>query len=204
MGRRRRAGRGAVRPGRVLAAAGRGRARFLVRQGRPAGHAHGPGRRRERRAVAGARRRARHRRRAVDLWRRTPEPAHRPRDRGAPRRAAADPHRAAGRTDRQRDAARRQQDPSGHAQLPGDPHPHQPRTGRPRSRARRSPGQAQAGRPPGGDQLPLAGRPHRQAVHEPPRQGPAEQPPPARSAAVRADPAPARRRDQGRYRRTGR
>ncbi len=52
--------------------------------------------------------------------------------------------------------------------------------------------------PPGRDQLPLPGRPHRQAVHEPPCQGPAEQPPVARGAAVRADPGAARRRHQGR------
>ncbi len=38
---------------------------------------------------------------------------------------------------------------------------------------------AQAGRPPGGDQLPFAGRPHRQALHRRARQGAAGQPPPA-------------------------
>lgn len=128
--------------GRVLAAAGCGRARFQFRQGRPAGHAHGPRCRAERGRVAGPRQRPRDRRCAVDLWRRTPEPPHRTCHPGAPHRAAAAAHRAVGRPDRLGDAARRQQDPSGYAQFSGDPHLHQPRTGRSGSRTGRRPGRA--------------------------------------------------------------
>ena len=173
---RRRPRRRAARPRRVLAAARCRRARLQLRQGRPARHAHGPRHRRKRRAMAGARRRPRDRRRAVDLRRGAHVAPDRPRHRRAPRRAADHPHRAVGRTDRVGDAARRQQDPSGDAQLPGDPHLHQPRAGRPRNRARRRAGAAEARRPPRRDQLPFAGRPHRQAVHRAPRQGAAGQP----------------------------
>ena len=42
----------AARPGRVVAATGCRRARLQLRQGRPAGHAHGSGQRRKRGAVA--------------------------------------------------------------------------------------------------------------------------------------------------------
>ena len=48
---------------------------------------------------------------------------------------------------------------------------------------------AQARRPAGGDQLPFARRPHRQAIHRRSRQGAAGQPPHAGAGGVHADPA---------------
>ena len=75
VGRNRRGSRRrAVRPRRVLAAARRRRARLQLPQRRPAGHAHGSGQRRKRRAVARPRQRHGNRRRAVDLWRGKTQP----------------------------------------------------------------------------------------------------------------------------------
>src|SRR5690606_41690745 len=52
-----------------------------------------------------------------------------------------------------------------HDALPIYPHLHQPRAGRPRGRARRRDGTPEGRRSAGGDQLPFARGPHRQAVH---------------------------------------
>ncbi len=58
---------------------------------------------------------------------------------------------------------------------------------------------------PGGDLVPFAGRPHRQAVHRPPRQGAAGEPADAGAAGVRAGAGRyRRRRDPRRGGRTGR
>ena len=171
--------RRAVRSGRVFAAAGCRRARLQLRQGRSAGHAHGPGQRRKRGAVAGARRRPRDRRCALDLRRGKAEPAHRPGHRRPSRGNPADAHRAVGRSHRVGRSARRAEDPSGDAQLPGHPHLHQPRTRGSRTRPRRGARGAEARWPARSDQFPFAGRPHRQTFHAQARQGAAGQPPDA-------------------------
>jgi 16S rRNA (cytosine1402-N4)-methyltransferase len=77
---------------------------FQLRQGRPAGHAHGSGVGRERRRVAGPRRRKRDRRRAVDLRRGAVEPTHRPRHRAATGRRSRSPAPPNWPTDRAADA----------------------------------------------------------------------------------------------------
>ena len=61
-------------------------------------------------------------------------------------------------------------------------------------------GLPQARWPAGGDQLPLAGRPHRQAVHQQARQGAAGEPPAAGGRDVRAHAARHRQRPEGRAR----
>ena len=57
---------------------------------------------------------------------------------------------------------------------------------------------AEARRPPGGDQLPFARRPHRQALHRAPREGAAGQSPPAGRGRLHADAARDRRCAEGR------
>ena len=155
-----------------------------------------PGRGRERRAVAGARRRARDRRRAVDLRRGAHEPPHRARDRGAPRRSSRST-----RTAQLADLIALGRCRAASSKIHPATRSFQAirifinreladlEAGLDAAHAR-----LQARRPPGGDQLPFARRPHRQAFIARHAKAPPAQPPHAGGRGVRADAARDRRR----------